>query len=75
MTKTELQTIRNIIERLNAPNCGCSHGIGSNSIVQAANAKDIQCVSRIYLNTWVVGALTHLLPESRDPGLAERLSR
>jgi hypothetical protein len=75
MTKAELNTIRNIIARLNKQNCGCSNAANADALVGLANAQNIQCVSRIYLDTWVVGALECLLPESRDPRLAESLSR
>lgn len=76
MTKGEIETIRNIIARLKKPNCGCSNGIGLESIVAAANAKGIEAPSRLYLDTWVIGALECLLPgEGRDVDLAARLSR
>lgn len=75
MNKTEIETIRNIIERLKRPNCGCAHGPGSEALVAACNGKGIEAPSRLYLDTWVIGALENLLPESRNIDLAARLSR
>lgn len=82
MTNQELDTIRNIIARLKKRDCGCSHsfiGPDNNSELKAAvetlNAREIECVSRIYLDTWVIGALERLLPESHDPKTAVALSR
>jgi hypothetical protein len=81
MTKTEIQTIRNVIRRLNEPNCGCvlpmdADAAGMVKLLNGAMSagQDRQCVSRLYLDTWVVGALECLLPESHDPKLAKRLS-
>lgn len=76
MTKTEIETITNIVARLNEPNCGCSNGMGYEAIVAAVNAKDIEAVSRIYLNTWIIPSLRMLLPgDEHDPKLALSMSR
>lgn len=76
MTKTEIQALQNVIERLKQPNCGCSNGCLTRRVVEQANALGIEAVSRIYLDTWIVPALQLLLPgPERDPELAEELSR
>lgn len=82
MTNQEIDTIRNIIARLKKRDCGCSHsfiGPDDNNALKASvemlNERDIECVARIYLDTWVIGALECLLPESRDPATAVALSR
>ena len=83
MTQAEVETIRNIIERLRKPDCGCSHGPGLADRLAALNprgddttpAMRIEAVSRVYIDTWLVVALECLLPESRDTKLAVRLSR
>ena len=75
MAKKEQETIRNIIDRLSSPNCGCHNGLEAEELVEAVNAKGIEAVSRIYLDTWVIPALRMLLPgEGRDVNLAQRLS-
>lgn len=86
MTKTEIETIRNIVKRLKAENLGCAHGSGTKVQVDALNTSKrtgepyegsarLEVASRLYLDTWIVPALEYLLPESRDPDLAKRLSR
>lgn len=62
MSKAEEQTIRNVIQRLK--------GEGASQEVKAA----LTGPAAIYLNTWVIGALECLLPESRDLRLAVQLS-
>jgi hypothetical protein len=75
LTKTETATIENVIARLKKPNCGCSNGPGTREVVFDANVMGIEAVSRLYLDTWIIGALELLVAEKRDPKLAERLSR
>ena len=75
MTKRELETIRNIVARLKKPNCGCSNSPGFAPLVTDANAHGLEVASRLYLDTWVIPSLEMLLPESRDPALAVRMSR
>lgn len=75
MTKKEQEVLSNIIERLSAPNCGCHNGFWTEKIVAELNARGIEAVSRLYLDTWVIPALRMLLPgEDRDIDLACRLS-
>lgn len=74
MTKQELETIRNIIDRLQKPHLGCAlHKEEEEAARLLAPGADV--VSRIYIDTWLIGPLLHLLPEARDPGLAVRMSR
>lgn len=75
MTKQEIEVLQNIIARLKKPNCGCSNSPGFDSLVADANAYGLEVASRLYLDTWVVPSLEMLLPESRDPALAVRMSR
>jgi len=84
MTKTEQQVLRNIIARLNRPNCGCYNSDSVAGTVAIANDHGVECVARIYLDTWIIPALEYLLPGNdpgnplnkvRDPDLARRLSR
>jgi len=76
MTRDEEQTIRNLVARLSAPNLDCHFGPGPDTERRIAemNANGIECVSRIYLDSWIVPALQHLLPESRNTRLARDLS-
>lgn len=75
MTRKEQEVVSNIIERLSAPNCGCHNRMGTETIVAEANAKGIEAVSRLYLESWVIPALRMLLPgEGRNVDLACRLS-
>lgn len=87
MTKTELRTIENIIARLREPNLGCCHASAMQHRVDALNTRDSdsklregsdrqEVASRIYVDTWIIGALECLLPgDGRDTALAERMSR
>lgn len=76
MTKAELQAIEGIIARLKKQNCGCHNAIGTEGLVKLANFLDMEVVSRIYLNTWVIPALELLLPgEKRNPTLAAKLAK
>jgi len=75
MTKGELETIRNVIARLEKQNCGCTPGFTHEEAVTELNAKGYECPSRLYLDTWVIGALRALLPETRNVELARDLSR
>lgn len=75
ITRKEQETIQNIIDRLSSPNCGCHNGMGTGQLVAEANAKGIEAVSRLYLDSWVIPALRLLLPgEERNVDLAYRLS-
>lgn len=75
MTKKEQKTIRNIIDRLSSPNCGYHNRLGTEKIVAEVNAKEIEAVSRLYLDSWVIPALRMLLPgEDRNVDLACSLS-
>lgn len=82
MTKGEEKTIRNLIERLQKPDCGCSlptafsGAIRQMVALRAEMQSDrVEIVSRIYLDTWVIPSLAMLLPEDRDVDLAEKMSR
>jgi len=84
MTREELETVQNIIDRLKAPDCGCG-GMGINrarkilvetEIESQMYGTKIELVSRTYLDTWVIPALEMLLPgERRNTKLAVKLSR
>lgn len=77
MTKTEVQTIQNLITRLKLPNCGCSLDPWQHAayLTQRGTEADVAIVTRLYLNTWVIPSLEMLLPgEGRNPQLAARLS-
>lgn len=76
LTMREQEAIQNVIDRLSSPNCGCHNGLWTEKLVEEANAKGIEAVSRLYLESWVIPALKLLLPgESRNVDLACRLSR
>jgi hypothetical protein len=63
MTKKEIRTIQNVIKRLKADRLGAAEGYNND-------------ISRIYVDTWLIGPLECLLPgEGRDTDLAERLSK
>lgn len=64
MNASEERVIRNVIKRLKGEG-------GSSPEIKAMLADERM---RIWLDTWVVGALQHLLPESRDLRLAVDLS-
>lgn len=71
MTKGEEQTIRNVIQALKG---GRDGNKPSSSPEITAMLNDDRM--RIWMDTWVVGALECLLPgERRDVDLAVRLSR
>lgn len=80
LTTHEEQTIRNLIDRLSLPNCGCHNPLGTEKLVEAVNnfadgSARLEVVSRLYLDTWVIPALRLLLPgEIRNPELASKLS-
>jgi len=71
MTKQEERTIRNIIARLKKERCGCA----SPTFDDEKQANGYEGVARIYVDTWLIGPLECLLPEQRDPKLAERMSK
>lgn len=76
MTKTEIETMKNVIARLKAKNLGCSNVPYFNAFVEEANADGLEVASRLYLDTWIIPSLEMLLPgEGRDPKLAVKLSR
>ena len=78
MNKTEIATIKNVIARLNKPNCGCSNNMNADEVVKAANEMGIEAVSRLYLNTWIIPALELLVTEGRttsDLELARDIAR
>ena len=75
MTNKEQEVIQNIIDRLSAPNCGCHNGFETDKIVAEANGQGIECVARLYLDSWVIPALKMMLPgEGHNVDLARRLS-
>jgi hypothetical protein len=63
MTKGEQEVIRNVIEKLR----------GGRAAPKAREA--LTGPARLYLETWVIGSLQLLLPESRDVSLARKMSR
>jgi hypothetical protein len=63
MTKKEERTIRNIIERLKQERLGAAEGYC-----------ELKKFDRIYIDTWLIGPLECLLPESRDTDLAQCMS-
>lgn len=66
MTKTEIETLKNVIARLSAKDKRCSR-----EVQEALSNPNL----RIYLDSWVIPALELLLPgEKRDPKLAHALS-
>lgn len=83
LSKTEQRVIQHIINRLKEENLG-SAGYHPEQLElmkmlnswedQLGRRKQIECVSRIYLDSWIIPALEHLLPgPDRDPELAEKL--
>jgi hypothetical protein len=71
MTKGEIETITNIIQRLKAGRDGNE----PSSIPEITDALNDRSMS-IWLDTWVIGALECLVPgDGRDVDLAVRLSR
>jgi hypothetical protein len=71
LSKTEEAVIRNVIGRLRCEPRGESRLPREADEVREA----LRGPAKLYLETWVIGALEHLLPESRNPDLARRLSR
>jgi hypothetical protein len=71
MTKTEIETIENVIRCLKGGRDGAKVR-SSPSITEKLISDDM----RLWLDTWVIGALECLLPgDGRDPRLAVKLSR
>ena len=64
MTDGEIQTIRNVIAKLKGDAKQADY-------VRAA----LTGPCKLYLDTWVIGALECLLPERRDVKLAVKLSQ
>lgn len=77
MTKQEEETIRNLIARLKEPSLGGADGpMHTGGPKTPKPPEGYELVSRIYVDTWLLGALECLLPgEGRDPALAVRMSR
>lgn len=78
LTKTEAETIQNVINRLRCTPIQNFHSIPGNT--QHRESDEVRAAltgpAKIYLDTWVIGALVRLLPgEKRDPDTARRLSR
>lgn len=75
LTKTEAKTIKNVIDRLRCEPVRWQDGTvhpGESDKVRAALTDPSV---KLYLDTWVTGALALLLPgESRNPDLARQLS-
>lgn len=75
MTKTEIAAIENVIRRLKEPRCGGADPFPDHHAKLEYQVPGYEGVSRIYLNTWIIGALECLLPgEDHDPKLARDLS-
>lgn len=76
MTEHETQTIRNILERLRAPNLGCAMSSKRDEAVATiARSAGLEAASRGYIETWIIGSLECLLPgPDHDPKLAAELS-
>jgi len=64
VNKTETETIRNIIKRLREPRAGCSTPEPFGKTPENM-PHDYELVSRIYINTWLVGPLELLVEEGR----------
>lgn len=75
MTKTEEQTIRNILARLRQERLGCAEPFSFGGKPDERQADGYEGVSRVYVNTSLIGPLELLLPENRDPKLAMEISR
>ncbi|ABL96749.1 hypothetical protein BcepF1.018 [Burkholderia phage BcepF1] len=75
MTKTEIQALKNIAARLKEQNCGCSNSNRNAELVAECNKREIEAVSRIYLDTWIISALDLLIEGgNRNAELARSLS-
>lgn len=77
LTKTEQQTIENVIARLRCDPIKNWGGTGEDHPGESDEVRAALTDPRVkrYLDTWVTGALALLLPgERRDPELARRLS-
>lgn len=71
MGKTERETIENLIKRLKEPRAGCATPFeGTKNEVLMPGYEG---VSRIYIDTWLIGPLECLL--SGDTKLARSMSR
>lgn len=76
LTKTERETIENIIKRLKKPRAGCADPFPDDSAKAESQANGYEGVSRIYLDTWIIGPLELLLSdEPRNKTLARDMSR
>lgn len=77
MNKTEQEIIKNIIKRLQEPNCGAS--VRPSLIVAVMNAsrgEEIEIITRLYIDTWLIAPLQTMLPgEGRSLQLGLSLSR
>lgn len=78
MTKTEIKTIQNVINKLKKENLGCSLPSGTLAKLPEQSEEHIdriEYVSRLYLDTWIIPALELLLPGNRrNPELARDLA-
>lgn len=70
MTNGELEVIRNVISRLKAGRDGKTPR-SSNEVTAALNETSV----RVWLDTWVIGSLECLLPETRNVELGRSLSK
>lgn len=73
MTKTERETIENLIKSLKMPRAGCSEPFPDVSAKEEKQANGYEGVSRLYLDTWIIGPLELLL--SDEPGSSETARR
>ena len=75
MTKTEITTIKNVIERLKKSRCGCAEPFPDEHKKHEYQVPGYEGVSRIYLNECIIKPLEYLLPnDDRNPKLARKLS-
>lgn len=70
MTKTERAALENLVKRLKKPRAGCAQPY---RIDDEALTGDYEAVSRIYIETWLVGPLECLL--AGEAKLARDMSR
>ena len=71
MTAGEEEVIRNVIARLRCDPRSDGHQREFEEVRAALKSR----VARIYLETWIIGALECLLPEQRNVKLGKHLSR
>lgn len=66
MTKKERQVITNIINRLKCERLGCAEPFPDASAAQEKQAHGYEGVSRLYVNTWLIGPLELMLSDKQD---------